>query len=160
MRNLWQALTLLLTLCIHGSVFGSNVATQTITFSVDPISEISLSGDPPPLVATQATAGNNPAEVVDGSTFYAVTSNGFSEKLMCCLNASMPTGTTLCVTVAAPEGATSFPDMDMDVSNQNIVTGISQVAQSNLQITYIFEATASAGVVSSTSRIVTFTLSP
>lgn len=143
-----------------GSLLGSNVATQTITFSIEPISEISVSGDPPSFVAQQATPGQDPDDVVDNSTFYAVTTNGSAEKVVACLNAAMPTGTSLCLMAIAPTGAVSSGMVDLDTSNQNIVTGITQVAESNLQLGYGFETTVSAGTFSTTTRIVTFTLTP
>lgn len=143
-----------------GIAWGSNVATQTVTFSIEPISEISVSGDPPSLIATSATAGGNPADVTDTSTSYAVTTNGSSEKVVVNINSPMPDGTMLCIMATAPAGATSVGNVDLDTTDQNLVTGITQVAQANLQITYIFESTASAGVIASTSRVVTFTLSP
>lgn len=142
------------------SLTASNIATQTVTFSIDPISEISVSGDPGPLTTTTATAGNDPTNATDSSTFYAVTTNGSSEKVTASIDSPMPSGTMLCIMATAPTGATSVGSVDLSTSNQNIVTGITQVAQSNLQIAYTFEATAAAGVFSSTSRIVTFTLAP
>jgi hypothetical protein len=147
-------------LLANGGLAASNVATQTITFSIEPISEIGFSGDPQPLVASQASPGEDPSDVVDNSTFYSVTTNGSSEKVVACLNATMPTGTVLCIMVGAPVGATSAGNVDLDTSNQNVVTGITQVAQSNLSIGYIFESSAAAGILPVTSRIVTFTLSP
>lgn len=151
---------LFLTYLFQGALFATNVATQTITFSIDPISEIAVSGDPPPLIATQAPAGGDPADVVDSSTFYAVTTNETDEKVLVSLNSDMPTGTMLCIMAEAPTGAVSQGSVDLNTSNQNLVTGISQVAQSNLLVTYVFESTAAAGVLPLTTRIVTFTLSP
>lgn len=142
------------------SLAASNVATQTVTFSIDPITEISISGDPAPLTTTTATAGNDPIDVTDTSTSYAVTTNGSSEKVTVSIDSPMPTGTMLCIMATAPVGATSVGSVDLSTSNQNLVTGITQVAQANLQVSYTFEATAAAGVLSSTSRIVTFTLAP
>lgn len=137
----------------------SNVATQTVTFSINPISEIGVSGDPSPFIATTAVAGSDPADVVDTSTFYAVTTNGSSERVLVSINASMPTGTMLCIMAQAPTGAVSVGSVDLSTNNQNLVTGITQVAQSNLQVSYTFETTAAAGVLPDTTRIVTFTLS-
>lgn len=144
----------------YGSLAGSNVATQTITFSIDPISEIAFSGDPAPMISSQAIAGNNPMDVIDNSTFYAVTTNGSSEKVVACLDSTMPNGTTLCIMVGAPNGAVSAGPVDLDTSNQNVVTGITQVAQSSLAVTYVFETTIVAGIIPTTTRVVTFTLSP
>lgn len=144
----------------NGCLSGSNVATQTVTFSVDPIAEIAFSGDPSPMIAFQAVAGSDSADVIDNSTFYAVTTNGTSEKVTACLDSPMPTGTMLCIMVGAPNGAVSAGTVDLNISNQNVVTGISQVAQSSLPISYIFESTMAAGVIPTTTRIVTFTLAP
>lgn len=142
------------------ALVASNVATQTITFGIDPIAEISFSGDPTAMIATQAAAGSDPADVIDNSTNYAVTTNGTSEKVSASLLSPMPTGTMLCIMVGAPNGAVSEGNVDLDTTDQNVVTGITQVAQGNLPITYVFESTAEAGILPPTSRVVTFTLSP
>lgn len=147
-------------LFLFSKLLASNVATQTIVFSITPISEIAISGSPCPMIASQACAGNDVFDVVDDSTFYAVTSNGSSEKLFSCLDNQMPPGTALLVLASAPIGATSTGIVNLDVAGQTLVTGISQTAQSNLQISYIFRCTTAAGILAPTSRIVTFTLSP
>jgi hypothetical protein len=143
-----------------GLLNASNVATQTVTFSVDRISEIAFSGDPSPMIATQAVAGSNPADVFDNSSFYSVTTNGSSEKVVACLDALMPAGTMLCIMVGAPNGAVSVGTVDLNTSNQKVVTCISKVAQSSLPVSYAFESTITAGIIPLTSRIVTFTLCP
>lgn len=142
------------------SANASNVATQTITFSIQPITEISISGDPPAFNASQAVAGSGPSDVTDSSTFYSVTSNGTSEQVFASLDSAMPTGTQLCLMASPPTGAVSTGIVMLDVSNQSIVTGITQVAQSNLQLSYVFESTVQAGILPSTTRVVTLTLSP
>jgi hypothetical protein len=144
----------------YGLLEASNVATQTVTFSVAPISEIAFSGDPSPMINYQAIAGNDPTSAFEDSTFYAVTTNGVSEKVVACLNSPMPTGTMLCIMVGAPNGAVSAGTVDLTTSNQNVVTGITQVAQSSLPVSYTFESSTSAGIIPITTRIVTFTLSP
>ncbi len=140
--------------------FGSNVATQTITFSIQAISELAVSGDPAILTVSVATAGSGPTSAVDNSTYYALTTNGSSEKLMASINLAMPTATALFLTASPPTGAISIGPVSLDVSDQSIVTGISQVAQSNLQLSYLFQASVGAGVLAPTTRIVTLTLSP
>lgn len=147
-------------LCLGCTLFASNVATQTITFSVQAISEIGFSGDPPAFIATSAVPGQDPLPVLDNSTFYAVTTNGSSEKVTASIDTNMPAGTELCIMVAAPVNATSTGIVDLDTTNQNVVTGITQVAQANLQVSYMFESTAAAGIIPLMTRIVTFTLSP
>jgi hypothetical protein len=150
------ALFCLSSLWIHAS----NIATQTITFSIDPISEITVSGDPPPLVAQAVSDGGNPANVSDNSTFYAITTNGSSQKITASLSAPMPNGTWLKLMATPPSGATCAGCLDLDINEQNIITGISQIAEGNLQLTYVFRSTAAAGIIPTTSRIVMFTLAP
>ena len=97
----------------------SNTASQTITFSIDPIAEIAISGDPPALTASSAQAGTDPADVEDMSTFYAVTTNGAAEKVSVSLSAPMPSGTQLFVEVDAPNGANCLGNICLDTSCQN-----------------------------------------
>lgn len=139
---------------------GSNVATQTIVFSVQPISELAISSSPFPMVVSTACPGEEPDGVFDFSSFYAVTSNGVSEKLLACLDGQMPPGTALWIMASPPTGATSCGRVNLDTYPQNLVVGISRVAQSNLALSYLFECEAEAGVLPFSSRYVTFTLSP
>lgn len=138
---------------------GSNVATQTVTFSVCPISEISISGDPPSLVATSAAPGTDMSEVTDNSTYHSITTNGSSENLIVTLDSPMPAGTMLCFMASPPTGAVSHC-LELDSNNQTAISGITQIAEGNLQISYTFKASVAAGIISPTSRIVTFTLTP
>jgi hypothetical protein len=48
----------------------------------------------------------------------------------------------------------------MTTTAQNLVTAITQLAQSGLSITYTLAATLAAGTVTSTTRTVTYTLTP
>jgi len=142
------------------SLWATNVATHTITFSISPISEVATSSDPPSFNSTEATAGCDPFEICDNTTFYSITTNGSSENLYASLNAPMPSGTSLSILATAPNGATSLGTVYLDSSNQTLVTGITQIAQANLQLNYMFGGTAAAGVIPTSTRIVTYTLSP
>ncbi len=145
---------------LSGNILASNVATQTVVFSIDSISEIAFSSDPYILNASQAIPGCNPKDVIDTTSFYAITSNGCSEKIVACLNSPMPMGTALFVWLTAANGATSQGGVYLDSSNQNLVTGISRVAQGNLPVSYLFKSSTSAGILPPTARIVTYTLTP
>jgi hypothetical protein len=70
----------------------------------------------------------------------------------------MPAGVTLSVNLAAPTGATSAGAQALGTTAVDVVTGITKIAQGTLGVTYTLSATASAGVVSSTSRTVTYTI--
>ena len=71
----------------------------------------------------------------------------------------MPPGTTLTIQLVPSAGATSLGPVSMDMTDRNLVVGIYKDNGSTLGITYVFTATVSAGVVTSQSRNVTFTLS-
>jgi hypothetical protein len=154
------SLAALFVLSQAGLLYSSNTATQTVTFSIAPICEMCVSGDPPPLNASSTSPGYDPIDVVDNSTYYMVTTNGSSQTLTASLSSVMPAGTYLNLIGDAPTGATSVGSVYLDTTDQVLVTGISQIAQSNLMLTYVFQSTTVAGTLSPTSRIVTFTLNP
>ena len=109
---------------------------------------------------TAAVAGQDPTSVSASSTTYTViTLAGLGTKRITArLNQTMPAGTTLRLTLAAPPGATSTP-RDLTDIDQNVVTGIpAGTTQIGLVITYTFSATPGAGVVPTTSRTITLQL--
>jgi hypothetical protein len=133
-------------------------AQQTVTFEVQAINEIAVSGDPAPLVITAATAGQQPASVSDNSTTYSITTNESGKSIQAALDAAMPPGLTLTIQLAAPTGASSVGPVDLTTTAQNLVTGVSTVAESGLGITYTLSATLSAGAVPQQTRTVTLTI--
>lgn len=158
----WIALwAMVLVLGIFGAsslVMGANTATQTVTLEVQAIDEISVSGNPGPLVVSTATAGSQPDQVTDTSTTYSITTNGTNKKITGAIDTAVPAGVTLQVNLAAPTGATSLNDVTLSITAADLVTGISQVAESALTVTYKLSATVTAGVIVSTSKTVTFTI--
>ncbi|MGQ9809956.1 MAG: hypothetical protein ACUVQ7_01260 [bacterium] len=140
------------------TVIASNVTTQTVTFQIDAINEISVSGNPGNLVINSATAGSQPNSATDNTTTYSITTNESGKKLTGKIDSAMPTNTTLQINLAAPTGGSSQGDVTLTTTDSDLVTSISQVAQSGLTITYTFSATVSAGTLSSTQRTVTLTL--
>ena len=60
--------------------------------------------------------------------------------------------------LAAPTGGTSAGDVQLKTTAADLVTGISTLAESNHTITYKFYAGIAAGIVASTTRTVTLTL--
>jgi len=70
----------------------------------------------------------------------------------------MPTGVTLSATLGAPSGATSAGAKPLGTTAVDLVSGISKLNASGLALSYQLDATAAAGVVASTSRVVTFTI--
>jgi hypothetical protein len=109
---------------------------------------------------SSAVAGQEPSEVTDSSSTCAITTNGANKRITANIDTAMPADVTLKVNVAVPSGSgTSQGDVTLTTSASSVVTGISHVADSNPTITYKLNATVQAGVLSTDTRTVTFTLS-
>jgi hypothetical protein len=120
---------------------------------------INVSGSPPTLRITTATAGGSPNPVTDASTTYTVFSLRTNQKITAHLNQAMPPGTSLLVTLAAPNGsATTKGAVTLTTTAQDMVTGIGFVLGGSHPITYEFTATSAAGVIATDSRVVTLTM--
>lgn len=136
----------------------AQTATQTVTFAVNAINVISVSGSPT-LTVTTAAAGSAPSTVSDATSNWAVTTNQTGAKITASIASNMPAGVTLSVNLAAPTGATSNGSLALSTTSADLVDGITKVAQNALSVTYTLAATAAAGVVSSSTRVVTYTIS-
>ncbi|MCX5767923.1 MAG: hypothetical protein NTZ43_11955, partial [Gemmatimonadetes bacterium] len=89
-------------LLVLGSRTGfAQTATQTVTFQVDAINQISVSGSPS-LLINAATTGSAPTSATATGSTYSVTTNQSSAKITGSIASAMPTGLTLSVTLAAP----------------------------------------------------------
>jgi hypothetical protein len=130
--------------------------TQTVTFQVNAINQIAFSGSPSLLINT-ATAGSAPTSATANAT-WAVTTNQTGAKITASINSAMPAGLTLSVDLAAPTGATGAGSTALGTTSVDVVTGITKLAQGALGVTYTLDATPAAGVQSSTTRTVTYTI--
>jgi len=140
------------TACIAGA------QTQTVTYSVTAINVIAFLGSPSVSVTT-ATAGSQPTSNTDASTgTWAVTTNQTGSKISGSIASAMPTGLTLSADLAAPSGATSAGFLALGTVAVDLVTGITKLAQGSLAASYKLDATAAAGVVSSATKVVTYTI--
>jgi hypothetical protein len=135
----------------------AQTATQNVTYAVNAINQIAVSGSPTLTVST-ATAGSGPNAVTSSASTWAVTTNQTSRKLTASISSNMDTGLTLSLTAAAPAGATSAGKKALSTTAVDLVTGISQVAQGGMSLTFELAATLAAGVVASSSRTVTYTI--
>jgi hypothetical protein len=140
-----------------GAQAQGNTDNQTVTFTVEAINEIAITGTVT-LTINSATAGADPDAAQSTAATYAITTNETARKITAALDQAMPTGLTLNITLAAPTGATSVGAVSLSATEQDVVTGISNVAESALAITYDLEATAAAAVQAGTERIVTLTI--
>src|SRR5688500_4185562 len=138
------------------TIAGAQTATQTVTFQVDAINQITFSGSPS-LVISTATAGSDPTSASAAGT-WAVTTNQTGSKITASIGSNMPSGLTLSVNVGAPSVGASTGGQALSTTAVDVVTGITKHAQSGMSVSYSLSATAAAGVVSSTARTVTYTI--
>ena len=131
-------------------------ATQNVTFQVNAINQIAVAGSPS-LTINTATAGSAPTAATASAT-WAVTTNQSNAKITASLDSDMPAGLSLTVDLGAPGGASSAGATALSSASVDLVTGISKKAEAALPVGYSLSATTAAGVVSSTSRTVTFTI--
>jgi hypothetical protein len=145
-------------LLTFGSALAANTDNQTVTLQVSAINEIAVSGDPGALVVSTATAGAEPDTATDNSTDYDITTNESNKRITGVLDSAVPANTELYIFLAAPTGGTSAGDVQLTTTAADLVTGISTLAESNHTITYKYYASIAAGIVASTTRTVTLTL--
>ena len=132
-------------------------STQTITFAINAINQIAFVGSPSLTVST-AVPGAPPSSATDATATWAVTTNQSGAKITASIPTGMPAGLTLSSSLAPPVGATSGGFMPLSTVAVDLVTGITKVAQGAMVVTYKLDATPAAGVVSASSRIVTYTI--
>jgi hypothetical protein len=135
----------------------AQTATQTVTFQIDAINQIAVSGTPS-LVINAAPAGAAPTSVTSSGSTWSITTNQTGAKVTASIAAAMPSGVTLSAQLGAPSGATSAGLKSLGTSSVDLVTGITKLNATGLSLSYQLDATAAAGVVSSATRVVTFTI--
>lgn len=132
-------------------------STQTVSFSISAINQIAFVGAPSLTVST-AVPGAPPSSVTNATATWAVTTNQSGAKITASIPAIMPAGLTLSSSLAPPLGAASAGFLSLGTVAVDLVTGITKVAQGLLTVTYKLDATPAAGVVTSNTRIVTYTI--
>jgi hypothetical protein len=145
------------------TLLAQGTATQSVNLTVSTVYKISTSGNPSPLTVTTGTAGSDAlTSVTDNATSYSITQNyGNAVKITANLDAALQAGYALTVNLASSKGTSAGT---VDISNatsgsaRNVVTGINRGADAGQTITYTFSALASAGMMTSTTKVVTLTL--
>lgn len=154
--KLWQALAA--ALLSGASAFAAPSTTQTVTFAVNAINEISVIGTLHTMTVSTSAAGAVPNSATDNSTRYAITTNGSNRKITAALDTAMPAGVKLTVSLVAPVGATSAGAIILGTTPTDVVTGITGLNESARGIAYELSATPEAGVVASQTRTITLTV--
>ena len=155
-RRSAAALTLMIV-----SMAGTAVAqTQVVNFQVQGINQVAFTSTPVTLTITTAVAGSDPTPVSDASSVWAVSTNQTNAKISASISTVMPAGVTLSVALASPVGATNAGTIALTAVSQDLVTNITKLKASAQSVTYTLGATVAAGVIASSSRTVTYTLTP
>ena len=153
-------------LALTASFFGvlpvllaGSVATQSASYEIQAINEVSLSAASITLTISEATAGSEPTDAT-GSSSYDITTNCATDGkiLTAKLDSAMPSNTELKATFAAPTGGVSAGEVILTASAQNVVTAIDAVAESDLSIAYTLTGTVAAGIVAADTKTLTLTL--
>lgn len=135
----------------------SQTATQVVTFQVDPVNQIALTGSPS-LLINAASPGNGPTSVQSTGNAWSVTTNQTGAKVTASIASAMPAGLTLSAQLSAPTGATSAGLKPLGTTGVDLVTGLTKLNSASLSLTYQLDATAAAGVSPSSARVVTYTI--
>jgi hypothetical protein len=146
-----------LSLLMVGLAGTAQAQTQTVNIQVNAISIMSLAAGTPSLTVTTAVAGVDPTPATAASQ-YSVTTNQTNQKIMAHINTAMPAGMSLSAALVAPATGTTNGTIALTTTDQNLVNSITPVAAPNLGITYTLSATAAAGTLAATTRLVTYTI--
>lgn len=136
----------------------AQTATQTVTMQVDAINLVSVAGTPS-LTISAAVAGGAPTSVTSTGNTWAITTNQSNAKITASIPTAMPSGITLSANMGAPAGSgTSAGYQTLGTAAIDLVTGITKLNETGLSLSYKLDATSAAGTLSSTTRVVTFTI--
>ncbi|RPI03620.1 MAG: hypothetical protein EHM64_12040 [Ignavibacteriae bacterium] len=137
----------------------TNVATQSVTIEVKPISRISVAGNPSQLIIKDEARGNEQSLISDDNTKYSLSTNVGNMKIVASINDRMPAGTKLMIRLASSKAASEgVVDLSNAMTPVNVVTGIGKGIESNQTISYTFAANAEVQDLPATSRTITLTL--
>lgn len=134
---------------------GSGVAAAQLS--------ITVTGSPAQMSIVGAVPGSEPTAATDASTSYTVTTKlppRTSARIIGQLDADMPPGTTLSITLSGVAGGTSSGAVLLDATPRDLVTNIGNTGKKGAtgSITYQFTATSATGVVAPSARTVTLTI--
>jgi hypothetical protein len=134
--------------------------TAVVTYEVESITQLNLTGAANVKIVA-GTAGQGLPSVTDSTgVTYDITNNAGagSMKLIGSINTAMPANTVLSVNVTAPSGASSAGFVALTASDQDLVTGIDNVNEAGVAISFKLDATVAAGVIASATKTFTMTI--
>ena len=144
------------------SAWAGNTATQRITFSIQEATQISVSGDPAPMLVVAATPGTEPVPVpvTEASARYAIAANAGenAKKITAALDRDLPAGILLEVELAAPNGEATSSRRALSTQAVDLVTDIHNVMATEKAITYNLSAGSTEGSPGGGNLVVTYTV--
>ncbi|MBN2414295.1 hypothetical protein JXO52_00550 [bacterium] len=136
---------------------------HTVTVAVSAVNEIDVSDAEVVLTINSATAGSDLDAATDATSTLDWTTNQASRKITVAINSAYSTGLTVTVTAGTPSGTgtavgtVSGSAVTLSTTAADLVTAISN-AYAQCSLTYEASASVTAGVISSESRTVTYTI--
>ncbi len=143
MKGIRLLLTSGILLLASSTSFAQDNFTQDVTIVLTDINQLAVSAATVSMTINTAVAGSAPTDATDNSTTYAITTNGTTKKLTGVLDVAYASGLSLDLLLTAPTGGTAT-ERTLTTTAQDLVTGVAQVAQSALTITYTASATVAA----------------
>lgn len=138
--------TLLFIITVPLFVNAGDTATQNLNLIVEAINEISLSQSSVDLLVTASEAGLMPDRVIDSTTTMAYSTNETNRKITAQLDKALPNGIYMLLEVTTND-ATSAGEVSLTSDPVDIITGISNVAESGKTVTYQVNADMNAAPV-------------
>jgi hypothetical protein len=124
-------------------------ASQLVIFRVLPASHASVAPVTKPL-SLQGERNEN-------RTSWSVATNQPDRKILASLDRALPRGTSLVVTLTAPDGARSAGPVVLDTVAADVVTGIPVVTKDELPLRYVVNADPADTRASADAQMVTVT---
>jgi hypothetical protein len=166
-KNLMSAMITVLSLflwLVAAAMPATSTATQSITISVAEVAEMTVSGDPAPLIVRKAATGSASYTVIDNNTVLSWTSNANSpgagnRKITAQLDANFPEGIQLKASIGNPLCGTGSPTGKQSISiiAKELYAGIGNENCSGATINFEASLTQTT-VTASEVRTLTWTL--
>jgi len=160
MKHLISAVFVMCVMAMAGGVvFAASNDTITVNYEVQAINELNIDDASVTLTVDSATAGSDPTQATDSTTYDVTTNAGDNaKKITAAINTAMPSGLTLKINMTAPTGASSAGAVTLSATAVDAVTLIDSVSEANIAAAFTLDATLAAGVVASASKTCTLTL--
>ena len=151
-NRLATAVAAAVTLVIGAGSVHAQTATQVVTFKVVAANRMAFGSASASVSVQRPSASAAPTSASVAGSSYGITTNEVNQKISASINAPLPAGETLAVSLAAPAGATSKGMKTLSTQPADVVTGISAVNADALPVTYQVTGNARG------ARVVTYTI--